>query len=100
METTFGEIGFNQGAEDIGAGTEPVVINVWEKLLKSPTGEGDITQYLEHPLNYHESVAMAKIIRGMTGLLGNLNLAIVDIFVGLLQYLFERRTVDQGDLPQ
>ena len=38
----------------------------------------------------------ARIIRGVTGLLGNLNLAIVDIFMGLLQFLFERRNAAPG----
>ena len=65
-------------------------------MLKSETGEGDLSEYLRHPLNYNGSNSLARIIRGVTGLLGNLNLAIVDIFMGLLQFLFERRNAAPG----
>jgi hypothetical protein len=54
-------------------------------LLKSPTGEGDVDEYMQHVLNFNESRGMARVIRGLTGMLGNLNYAIVDIVVGVME---------------
>jgi hypothetical protein len=60
-------------------------------FLKSPTGEGSIEDYLDSPLNFNSSRSMARIIRGLSGMLGSLDLAIVDIFVGALDYLKSRK---------
>lgn len=55
------------------------------EYLKTPTGEGSIEEYMEHSLNFNKSRGMAQIIRGFTGFLGqNLNLAIVDVAIGVL----------------
>lgn len=56
-------------------------------ILKSPTGVGSVGDYLEHPMNFNKSQGMARILRGLTGILGNLDLAIIDIAVGLLDLL-------------
>lgn len=50
------------------------------------TGDGPISDYMDHPLNFNNSKSMARIIRGATGMLGKLNLAIVDIGVGVLEF--------------
>ncbi len=54
-------------------------------ILKTKTGEGSIETYIEHPLNFNKSKGMAQMIRGLTGLFGALDLALIDIFVGLMQ---------------
>jgi hypothetical protein len=52
-------------------------------FLKSPTGEGDLKEYKTHLLNFNGSKGMARIIRGCTGLFGNLNFAVIDIIIGI-----------------
>lgn len=64
-------------------------------FLKASTGSGPIEDYLDHPLNFNKGKGMAQMIRGATGLLGSLDLAIIDIFVGLLQFTKEKK-VAQG----
>jgi len=74
--------------------TEPIAPAprpVWERVLKSPTGEGELLEYAEHPLNFNRSEGMARMIRGASGILGSLDLAIVDLVIGLIQVLIERR---------
>jgi hypothetical protein len=53
--------------------------------LKAKTGSGSIEEYMEHPMNFTHNKAMARIIRGATGLFGALDLAIIDIGVGALE---------------
>lgn len=65
-------------------------MSIWEKVIKAPSGVGDVEDYIRHPLNFNGSSALAKIIRGMTGILGNLDLAIVDIVMGIIQLLLDR----------
>lgn len=61
-------------------------------ILKSPTGEGDIVPtYTQHVLNFNKSESMGRIIRGLTGLLGNLNYAIADIAIGFFQMQHEKK---------
>lgn len=56
-------------------------------ILKSPTGAGSIGDYLEHPMNFNSSKGMARVLRGLTGMMGSLDLAIIDITVGILDLL-------------
>lgn len=60
-------------------------------FLKTPTGEGTIEERLDHPLNFSHSRGIAQIIRGLEGIFGSLSLAIVDIALGLLEVIKERR---------
>lgn len=53
-------------------------------FLKAPTGEGSIEEYLQHPMNFNESRGMARILRGLSGMFDNLNYALVDIVVGIM----------------
>jgi len=98
---TFESIGLNgadgvSSAGDVAGVSSDAADGLLGRVLKSETGKGDLSEYLIHPLNYNGSNSLARIIRGVTGLLGNLNLAIVDIFMGLLQFLFERRNAAPG----
>lgn len=56
-------------------------------FLKATTGEGSVEMYLDHPMNFNNSKGMARVLRGLTGIIGSLDLAIVDITVGLLDLL-------------
>lgn len=63
-------------------------------FLTAETGEGAIEDYLDHPLNFNQSKSVAQMLRGFTGLLGNLKLAIIDIVMGGLQFAKERKAVN------
>lgn len=61
------------------------------ELLSTETGEGDIKDYVAHPLNIWQSEGVAQIIRGITGLTGNsLRLAVVDVAFGYFRWKNER----------
>lgn len=59
-------------------------------FILSETGDGSIEDYLEHPLNSRKSKGIAQILRGMTGLLGNLNYAVLDICLGFFEFSKEK----------
>lgn len=60
-------------------------------FLKAPTGDGAVEDYMDEPLNFDKSKSTARILRGFTGLLGALNLAIIDIVIGMLEKVKERK---------
>lgn len=64
--------------------------DVWE-ILKKETGPGTVDSYLAHPLNVTGSNGLAQVLRGLTGLLGSLNYAVVDIIMGMFRALMEGR---------
>jgi hypothetical protein len=66
-------------------------------FLKSPTGEGDLKEYKTHLLNFNGSKGMARIIRGCTGLFGNLNFAVIDIIIGIFDLTSKKK--QQGVVP-
>jgi hypothetical protein len=51
-------------------------------ILKTKTGEGSIESYIENPLNLNHSQGLAQILRGLTGFVGALDLAILDLIIG------------------
>jgi hypothetical protein len=65
--------------------------NVDLTFLKAETGEGEITDYKTHPLNFTSTDSLSRIIRGLTGLFGSLNYAVVDIILGVLEYAKEKK---------
>ena len=56
-------------------------------FLKAPTGEGSLAEYMDHPMNFNNGKGTARILRGFTGMLGSLNYAIVDIAIGLMEFM-------------
>lgn len=62
-------------------------------VLKSRTGEGPVEEYINHPLNFNSSRAVARILRGATGLIGELDFALADIGFGVLEYMRGRSGV-------
>lgn len=59
--------------------------------LKAKTGPGTIESYIDHPLNTSKSRGVAQILRGATGLAGDLDLAVIDIGLGLVEVIKEKR---------
>lgn len=68
-------------------------------FLLSPTGPGPIEDYTDHPLNYDRSSSTARILRGLTGIAGSLDYAIIDIGLGLIEKIQEKKKV-KDDGPQ
>lgn len=60
-------------------------------FLKAKTGSGDVEEYLKHPLNFKHSAGAAQMIRGFTGLFGDLDLAVLDITLGAFELAKEKR---------
>jgi len=55
------------------------------KVLMRPAKDEPLDSYLTHPLNFDKTESTAKIVRGLEGLMGNLNLAIMDIVAGVIE---------------
>lgn len=53
------------------------------------TGQGPVSSYVDHPLNFSRSEGLAQVIRGITGMLGSLEYAIVDIVIGIFRWRSE-----------
>jgi hypothetical protein len=64
---------------------------MFNRVLTAETGEGSINSYIDHPMNFSNSMGLAQLIRGLTGMIGNLNLAIVDVIFGALRFSKEKR---------
>ena len=64
-------------------------------FLLSPTGPGPIEEYTDHPLNYDRSSSTARILRGLTGIAGSLDYAIIDIGLGLIEKIQDKKKVKQ-----
>ncbi len=56
-------------------------------FLAASTGEGSIESYIEHPLNFDKTASTARILRGFTGLCGQLDYALIDILLGIVDKL-------------
>jgi hypothetical protein len=54
----------------------------WLQILKTKTGPGPVEDYVDNPFNFNRSMGLAQILRGLSGFLGALDYAIVDIVVG------------------
>ena len=82
-------------------------VNLWadvfERVLawfKTPTGAGEISGYMDHPMNPGRSEGLAQILRGLTGFAGNLRLALIDCCLGLVKMGRERNArTDAGTPP-
>lgn len=59
-------------------------------FLAAPTGPGSVEEYIAHPLNFDGKKSTARILRGLTGLCGELNYALVDIGLGTIEKMKER----------
>ena len=76
----------------------PTVMPNWWKALSSDSPNKEIGEYLAHPLNFDNTQSTGRIIRGLEGIIGNLNKSVVDIAVGVMQKvakMFERKAEQQ-----
>jgi len=86
--------GFEQG-EPGEAPPEPGAPDLLRRVLNSisaPAKKTPVSQYLSHPLNFAESPAIGRVLRGIEGLLGDLDYAVIDIVLGGIEFLGERRS--------
>lgn len=60
-------------------------------FLKTPTGAGSVESYIDHPMNFDSSKEIAQVLRGVTGLFGNIGLAVVDILIGGMRWMNLRK---------
>lgn len=67
------------------------------EMLKAETGSGSIESYLNHPMNFNSSKAVARMLRGLTGMFGSLNYAIIDIVIGGLDLMKNSRKAAGND---
>ena len=74
------------------AGEAPQGISIDFGFLKAKTGPGAIEDYLDHPMNFKKSKGMAQMLRGFTGIAGELDLAIVDITLGAFNFVKEEKS--------
>lgn len=81
-----------QGAKAVeGMQTAQMQMPSLLEKLKAQTGEGDISSYENHVLNFKKSPAIAKILRGLTGIVGGLNYAVVDIAIGMFEIMQDKK---------
>lgn len=60
-------------------------------FLAAPTGDGSVEEYIQHPLNFDQKNSTARILRGATGICGSLDYALIDIGLGLIEKIQERK---------
>lgn len=58
-----------------------------KQILLKETGPGEIGAYIQHPFNFNGSVGVAQIIRGLTGMCGDLRKAVFDIAIGTIRMI-------------
>jgi hypothetical protein len=78
------DIDSENNIENTNPNLQPKQGNKIIDILKSKTGQGSIDSYLDHPLNYNNSKSVGQILRGLTGFCGQLDLAIIDLAMGLI----------------
>jgi hypothetical protein len=71
----------------------------FNKIMTAETGTGSISDYIDHPMNFNKSQGLAQMLRGLTGIIGNLNLAIIDVVFGALRFSKEKRGTINHDVP-
>lgn len=88
MENDFenGNVGvsretFEEGVEHV---SRPKI-----NILKTPSLDKAIEEYLNHPFNKESDYDLAQGLRGIEAFLGNTNLAIIDLF-GFVKYFSKK----------
>lgn len=54
-------------------------------FLKTKTGPGSVEDYVENPLNFNNTKETAQILRGVSGFTDDLDLALIDIIIGIFK---------------
>lgn len=88
----FEEEILEEAAEEIGSGPSARIGDFLPdfSFLLSPTGPGPVESYIDHPFNTTGSKGTARILRGLTGIMGDLNYAVVDIVLGSVEVYQEK----------
>jgi len=68
---------------------EEIKIPLWRRILEADSSPKPISEYMNHPLNFDNSVSTGRIIKGLEGIVGNLDKAIVDVAIGIIQKVYE-----------
>ena len=71
----------------------PLELPAW---LTAKTGDGPISAYIDNPLNFSASPGLAQVIRGLSGMFGAMDYAIIDVVMGSMRWAKERRPVDES----
>lgn len=95
----FEEEILEEAAEEIGCGPSSRIGDFLPdfSFLLSPTGPGPVESYIDHPFNTSGSKGTARILRGLTGIMGDLNYAIVDIVLGSVEVVQEGKKVVKNE---
>ena len=64
-------------------------VPLWKRTLFAQSTDKPLVEYLSHPLNFDSRESTSRIIKGLEGIIGNLDVALVDIIVGFAQKLME-----------
>lgn len=70
---------------------EPTPEPWWQRLVSAETGAGELADYTSHPLNITGEPWNARLARGVTGLFGDLRLAVVDIIMAVVEMWWSKR---------
>ncbi len=73
------------------------LIKIDFSFLMKKTGQGEVENYLGHPMNPKKSKGRARFLRGCTGIAGDLDLAIIDIMLGSFEMIMEKRAGNVAD---
>lgn len=71
-----------EGKKEVGA---KVGTSFIEKLLTSDSSPKSVESFKTHALNWDGKESTARIIKGLEGLLGNLDKAVIDLLMGTIQ---------------
>lgn len=72
--------------------------SILEKIFNAESPNKELSEYREHVLNWDNKDSTSRLIRGTEGIIGSLDKAVIDIFVGVIQKVNELfKTVDKGD---
>ena len=74
--------------ENTGAGYRFAMPDL--SFLAARTGDGSVDEYINHPLNFDNKASTARILRGCTGLCGQLDYALIDIAFGVIEKIKEK----------
>ncbi|OPZ96766.1 MAG: hypothetical protein BWY70_01670 [Bacteroidetes bacterium ADurb.Bin408] len=97
-QTILDEVNGQAGQEDFLAPPPPmpeatIPGGILNTLLKKSPNKA-IEEYENHPLNYDKKQSTGRILRGLEGLFMDLNYAVVDVLLGVIEKWKEGRKHD------
>lgn len=89
QEATEGNLKIGENAQNIEAEKPQFSFQI-PNFLKAPAISVPIEEYQNHTLNFDKKKSTGRIIRGLEGLLGALNYAIIDLIMGIVEKAKEK----------